>query len=251
MTTQNQIEIGAIGGRLTTRKRILIGAIGGITPSVVTLLAVDFGSAIAGLKFCDGLGLCVRCLVYIFLGGLVAYLYHSEREPFKLFQLGIWAPALVATAVNGYSKDVSRQPQEMTAPTAIQETFLGANYAFADNGESSVAQAPPAIKNEPYLREPEISASDRFFRGLFGKQVAQDENNWFVIVGSHENKEDAFRQVEKLDDKGYGGKVYLPYSGSKYYGVAIGSNISKTEAIKLREEAVKDGLPQDSHLWTH
>jgi cell division protein FtsN len=102
------------------------------------------------------------------------------------------------------------------------------------------------------LQEPKISGFSRFFRGALGTKLKTSENEaYFVIVGSHKNREDAEKQVEKLSKINYKASVYNPYGFSKYYAVVIASNVTKDEAIRIKEKAIEDGLPPDSYVWTY
>ena len=241
---------------MDTRKRIIIGAIGGITPYIVTLLVIDFKIALQDFSFYDGFGLFVRCLVLISLGSLVAYLHQKEKEAFKVFQLGLWAPALIATAINGYSQPNVPPRQEAKPPVQVNGALYLDNphihlISPAYASDSKVNPAKSDYVNETSLKEPQISGFDRFLRGLIGKTVKDDKNSWFVIVGSHLDVKDANNQVKQLEEKRYLAEVYLPYRTSRIHAVVIGTNISLSEAKKLRKQAIKDGLPKDTYLWSY
>jgi hypothetical protein len=223
------------------KKRITLGAIGGITPYLVTLLSIDFKSAIGGYETLDWVGLTVRCIVLIFLGSLVAYLHQTEKEPFKLFQLGLAAPALLAVFINGNIGN------NQVLPTPVGNVNLsmsiGARVAYA---------ADDIYLNDGMLKEPKVSGFSRFLRGALGTKLKTSEGDaYFVIVGSHKNREDAEKQVEKLSKIDYKASVYNPYGFSKYYAVVIASNVTKDEAIRIKEKAIEDGLPPDSYVWTY
>ena len=107
-------------------------------------------------------------------------------------------------------------------------------------------------KNDGMLREPRVSAVSRLLRGVFGTKLQTSEKEiYFVIVGSHKNRDDAARQAEALLKKNYKAVVYSPYGASDYYAVVIASNVSREEAVSLRDRAVSDGLPKDSYVWSY
>ena len=84
----------------------LLGALGGLLPLLVTLLAIDLAPIIDNpklLSFGNYCGYGVKVLVLVFLGGIVALLNSEVRQPFALVQLGIAAPALVTSFINGAS----------------------------------------------------------------------------------------------------------------------------------------------------
>jgi cell division septation protein DedD len=259
------------GKAMTTKKRLIIGALGGITPYILTLLIVDFASALRDFEFFDGVGLAVRCIVLVFAGALVAYFNKSEPDEFKLFQLGVAAPALLATGINGYSisdqdSTVAAGTTESAAPAPENASFFSsifasayAQEAAADNsaqgsGQTSACQmdanAKQAstradVKNTGCIREPELSNTDRFLRGLVGKK---EPNRFSVVAGSFGDLRAAKTAVTKLSKKGYEARVVTPQPWQGIYGVAIGTNLPRDVAIHLRDQAIADGLSADTYI---
>ena len=173
---------------LTDKSRIIIGGIGGIAPLIISLLVVDLTSLLHDLALMDAIGLTVRCLVLTFVGAMVGYLHNTEQEPFKVFQLGIAAPALLATAINGYS---------VIGPPASLEEMKTASYQSEPTKQFTLSLITTAHAEEPQLRgkyinkkafkEPKITNVERFMRGLIGKRISAKGDDWFVITGSHRN----------------------------------------------------------------
>lgn len=225
---------------MKTKQRIFLGALGGITPYIVTLLSINFENVVVSYNKFDWLGLAIRCLVLVFLGSLVAYLHKKEVEPFKIFQLGLAAPALLATIINGNPGNNQKIPT-LKENLALEISII--NNAYAAELSNPV--------NKGMLKEPEISPISRFLRGAFGTKIKTTENKWFVIVGSHKNYEDAKTQAENLKSKNYTANVYRPYGFSQYYAVVIASNVSKEEAESVKALAIKNGLPSDTYLWSY
>jgi len=236
---------------LDTRTRLIIGGIGGIAPIIISLLVVDLNSLINDLQTMDAIGLAVRCTVLIFIGALIGYLHQDESEPFKVFQLGIAAPALLTTAINGYGViGPNATLKEMKAENTQQNNnwsvpFIASAYA------AEVKTNTYKYINSNAFQESKISNIKRFMRGLIGKKITSKGDDWFVIVGSHTNPEKAKRQVARLDKKNFLVKVFQPANGSRHYAVVIGSNLSESEAVSLRKKAVQKGLPKDIYLWRH
>ncbi len=88
---------------MSSSTRFWIGGGGALLPLLVTLLAVDLGPLIDNFPhYTIGtlLGAAIRYVVLFALGGAVAALNSDEVQPIKLVQLGIAAPALIATYVN-------------------------------------------------------------------------------------------------------------------------------------------------------
>ncbi|WDE13768.1 hypothetical protein [Thalassomonas haliotis] len=228
-------------------KRIALGAIGGITPYLVTLLSVDFKTAVVSYEALDWLGLVVRCIVLIFLGALVAYLHKTENEPFKVFQLGLAAPALLATFINGSVANSENLP---VSALANQYSISLFPRAVAGN----LPNPPPRVQyqNEGMLKDAKVSGWSRFLRGFVGKKLqTSQQNSYFVIVGSHNTFKQAKAQAKSLAKKNYQGKVYNPRGFIKPYAVAIASNVSKKEALQLKNKAIADGLAAESYLWSY
>ncbi len=224
---------------LDTKTRITLGALGGISPIIISLLVVDIVQLFNETGLMDGIGLGIRFLVLIFIGGLVGYLHNKEEEPFKLFQLGIAAPALLTTAINGNS--------------IANQTLMKEHSASADTPHyffiKSAHAAETDYKNLSTFKQPKVSNTQLFLRGLIGTKLFSDDDDYFVIIGSHKNISKAKHQVKQVKKKKFKAKIYEPTDGSQYYSVVIGANLNLDEAKKLQAQAIKNGLPRDTFLW--
>jgi len=87
------------------------------------------------------------------------------------------------------------------------------------------------------------------FRKFWTGVTGINNNNWFVIVGSHLDRADAEAQKQALTEKGYLVKVFEPFVNNKYYGVMLASFVSYDDARNIRRNAIKNGLPIDTYLW--
>jgi len=239
---------------LDFRSRVIIGGIGGIAPLIISLLVVDVGSLINDIGMMDAVGLAVRCTVLVFIGALVGYLHNTEHEPFKIFQLGIAAPALLTTAINGYGvvgDSVSmREVRASYDGDTVSEPFRFSLIASAHAGTlPGTGSRSRKYLNASLFKEARVSSLERFFRGLIGYHISSKGDDWFVIVGSHKRAGDATAHAKRLASSRYLAKVYEPTGGSRYYAVVIGANLTLDEAQQLRKTAIKGGLPKDSYLW--
>jgi SPOR domain len=237
---------------LDTRTRLIIGGIGGIAPIIISLLVVDLRSLVNELEMMDAIGLAVRCSVLIFIGGLVGYLHQDESEPFKVFQLGIAAPALLTTAINGYGVTGSNGSfyKEMKTATNNQNNNWSINIISSAHA-SKTNPVNVRYVNSNAFQEPKVNNVERFLRGLIGRQISTNGNDWFVITGSHTSSKKAQTQVNRLKNKKFMAKVYQPINGSKHYAVVIGANLNMKDAQALRKKAISKGLPKDTYLWKY
>lgn len=235
---------------LTVKSRIIIGGIGGIAPLIISLLVVDLASVVNDIAVMDAIGLAVRCLVLIFIGSMVGYLHNNEYEPFKVFQLGIAAPALLTTAINGYSViGPSGSLKEMKTATYQSAPYKQFSLSFISSAHAAEPKLRGKYINRHAFKEPKITNLERFMRGLIGKRISSKGDDWFVITGSHSDYDQAMGQVLRINSKRYAGKIYRPNNSSGYYAVAIGANLTLDEAKKLRTKAIRKGLPKDTYLW--
>jgi len=143
----------------------------------------------------------LRTLLLFYLGGLVAFLHKDEHSPFKLFQLGIVAPALITAFINGKNIETPESP-----------TNIGQNIYHAERITSPAPAPPPAssvrdtiqigaVKTFRLLQE---TPSQQLLRGLID---SKPKKVWFVIAGSHVERETAEQQAKEIRVKGFPAEV--------------------------------------------
>lgn len=84
-------------------RRFCLGAAGAMLPLLVTLVTLDIVDIIDNYKKLTAglyIGTFIQIISLFILGGVVAALNSDEDRPIKLVQLGIAAPALVASFIN-------------------------------------------------------------------------------------------------------------------------------------------------------
>jgi hypothetical protein len=171
----------------------------------------------------------------------VAYFYRNkENDLFKIFQLGLAAPALLTGMMNG-----ANSAAHQTVASVGQSVQPAASF-FAVPSVHAQPKAPqPKLKR---FTLPEESAVQQFFRGMMGTRAARV---WFVIASRHPSLEEAEKQANRINQgkAGLRAEVYEPYGGSQSYPVVIGAGLSRVEAEQLREKAVAAGYP-DANVWT-
>ena len=165
---------------MTTTRRFLWGGIGGLAPILATFLILEadiIGRYLSELgqggSAMTVIGYVVRVIGLFIVGGLWASLHKSERDPKKLFQLGIVAPAMItgmisASNINAESTPPAEtvamaRPQAMArAPSpdaAVTAEAPGSPRSLLSNREQPQTDRPP--------QEPEPVKS--FIRGLLGR----------------------------------------------------------------------------------
>lgn len=220
---------------MSVYKRFLIGGIGGLAPVLMFLALGDWDRYIIDATPYKIAGYGVRGLALFILGGIIAYLHSDERKPFKLFELGLGAPALVAGALT--SALVSK-PADYSHNISL--SIVGVAFAQSVSATSSFKRFSLSVQ----------SPANQFIEGLVG---GTPKNVWFVIIGSYNDVSNAQKQATQINQQypQFKAEVYAPYDGEgPYYRVVIGSNLTQSEAKALRDNAVKAGLPNDSYYRT-
>jgi|GEM_PF-5888253 len=115
--------------------RFAIGGLGGLLPIIAGLITVDlavFSALIDRQDFTLGIcvGYAVRVLCLFVLGGIIAALNSEVTNPMSLVQIGIAAPALVTSYLNGAAL-VRSTDQNRAAPetTSISHLFISPAHA--------------------------------------------------------------------------------------------------------------------------
>ncbi len=224
---------------MSNSKRFLVGGVGGLAPILMFLITVDWEHYVVDAAALKMVGYCVRVIVLFFIGGFVAYLHADEQKPFKLFELGLAAPALIA----GY---ITTSLVPMPSAQAIPSTRVHAKFAIV--GEAFAQSKAPARDLKKFSL-PVQRPTAQFIQGFIG---GTPQNVWFVIVGSHLRVEDAKAQAEGINKQyqDFKAEVYEPYGGNPYYAVVIGANLTQSDAKALLGKAVNRGFPKDSYYKT-
>src|SRR5215213_3012020 len=117
---------------MSNTRRFWIGGAGALLPLLVTLLAVDLANIIDHYRdysFGTYVGTSLRYLALFGLGGVVAALNSDEIQPIKLVQLGIAAPALIASYVNAQPPKIQTVQHLPLVNSQLSLAFVGSAYA--------------------------------------------------------------------------------------------------------------------------
>lgn len=220
-------------------QRFFIGGIGGFAPVLMFLVAVDWERYVVDAPTIKLVGYCVRVMILFFIGGFVAYLHNDEKQPFKLFEVGMGAPALIAgyittALVPGLPNSSNPGVQARAYPAIISSAYAEPQTNFDTLKKFTLPVETP---------------TSQFFEGLLG---SPPKNVWFVIVGSYLHLESAKAQADQINAgyEEFKASVYEPYGYNPNYAVVIGANLTQSEAKALRDKAVKAGFPKDTYFKT-
>lgn len=220
---------------LSDRQRFLFAGLGGIMPTLLNLIVIDLETLLLSVTALSILSYLIRVLALFAIGGVVGWLNRGERDPIKLFQLGIAAPALITAAMNGGRVSL---PEAPAAPSQ-QVSWHILSEAYAQTNTATLK----------HFTMPEETSVQQIYRGFFG---ALPKNVWFVVAGSHTTQEAAEKQVRQIRDnyRNFTAEVYAPYGGNPYYAVVIGAQLTIQDAKQLQQQAISAGFPKDTYLWT-
>lgn len=122
---------------MSPRKRFFIGGFGALMPVLVSLLAIDIGAMLdddSYLTTGNIIGVFIRYIILFMIGGFVAYLHDDEIKPFKLFEIGIAAPALISSLITAQGISSPKAPEQVKQTSW---SIISSAYAADDAKESS------------------------------------------------------------------------------------------------------------------
>jgi hypothetical protein len=117
---------------MSTLERVMIAGCGALTPVAANLLVVDLDAMPKDLDLLIILGHVLRAFLLFGVGAFFGYL-HDETNRFKLFQLGLAAPAFVLAAWNGNQLQDARRQVARDRP-AYTVTVRASTVAGPDAG---------------------------------------------------------------------------------------------------------------------
>lgn len=122
---------------MDARRRFYIGGFGALMPVMVSLLAIDIGEMLNGWTVGNIVGTLIRYVILFMIGGFVAYLHEDEIKPFKLFEIGIAAPALITSLITAQGISTSGDSDETVAGNVSFSIISTAYAGDHDENESS------------------------------------------------------------------------------------------------------------------
>ncbi|EJN13733.1 hypothetical protein PMI42_02719 [Bradyrhizobium sp. YR681] len=237
---------------MEVRQRLLIGCLGALTPIITNLLVVDLNTTLTRLSVLEGMTYGIRLFALCAAACVVVYLNSDEERPVKLFQLGIMAPALLTSLINGAAisiKTTGQAPQGQTAALLPQKTEILAliGRAHADPAPAASGEASAA---KDCLLPAELSTTQQIFKGLIG---LVPDNKWYVVIGSYAALASANQDASEIRARfgtKYAVAVCKPLGGPDVqFRVVIGENLTYTDGTRLKLDAIAAGLPNSTWLW--
>lgn len=135
------------------KERFIIGGIAALLPIIVTVLSLDIGMIMRqgiDLKPEVAIGIGIRYVALFLIGGFMAYLHDDEKTRYKLFEIGLAAPALISTVIASQGIGVTPttpNPAEDNARTVI--SFVSSAYAAGNDATSPFGHEFPTGTLEP------------------------------------------------------------------------------------------------------
>lgn len=165
---------------MTTTRRFLWGGIGGLAPILATFLILEgdiigryLSELASGGSVMTVIGYTVRVIGLFIVGGLWASLHKSERDPKKLFQLGIVAPAMITGMISAsnLNTETAMAPRsgDMASVQIERPTSQG---ALAPSGGGTSSRGVILNREQPETEPPppDPNPVKSFIRGLLGRR---------------------------------------------------------------------------------
>jgi hypothetical protein len=154
----------------------------------------------------------------------------DEVKPFKVFEIGIAAPALLAGAVT---------TAQLAPPRAEHEPASGFAVVARAYAQSPGKEAVAGVKT---YTPPQQGRWGEFIEGLAG---ITPRNVWYVRVGSAATVGDARQLAANVEQRlpKLEAEVFRSDDG-RGYDVVIGRQLDKSPAQALRDRAVRAGLAE-------
>jgi len=164
----------ALAKSLTMKQKIALGGVGALTPILLNLAVVD-APTLSNVTLAVIAGYVLKVVILFYVGGMTAALHRKEEDPIRIFELGIVAPALLTTLINGAYREKHNyeSPSQPAAVSDALKWLLPSELVAAETTNQprtvySFHQAPP----EPLAQQ--------FLRGLVGQTTTRGP--WFVCI---------------------------------------------------------------------
>jgi hypothetical protein len=234
-------------------QRFFIACLGALAPIITNLLVVDLHTTLNNLSVIEGLNYTIRLAALCASACVVVFLNSDEVRPVKLFQLGVMAPALLTSLINGAAISLKASPPAVQS-AAIQ-SLLPQPAAFPSLIGTAFAQAAPGpgpqtAPVKDCLAPAELSTTQQIFKGLIG---LVPDNKWYVVAGSYGALPGANQDATDIRTRfgtRFSVSVCKPLGGQDpQYRVVIGENLTYADATRLKVEAIGAGFSDNTWVW--
>ncbi|MFD2233580.1 SPOR domain-containing protein [Phaeospirillum tilakii] len=225
--------------KINTKERILLCGASAAIPALINLYYVDFETVFLDVTPLKSLGYIVRLLILFCSGALIGWIYDSERDRKKLFNLGLAAPALLMGTVNA----AHVQPKQDPAGSVHRlQSYIGIiSEAYAQSNDKDIKKFETSTQTEQFLE---------------GLGVIIPKKTYWVIVGSASSEAQALALLKQLktqhSDLGFDFQAYTPRHPNKNWSIVMGNGVgSLVEAQILVKLAAKAGIASDAFITTY
>lgn len=234
-------------------QKFYIACLGALTPIITNLLVVDLNTSLHNLSAIEGITYAIRLFALCASACIVVFLNSDEQRPVKLFQLGVMAPALLTSLINGATISIKANTQAPMNPGIQTPLPKQANFpsligtAFA---QPAPAPAPQTTPVKDCLLPAELSTTQQVLKGLIG---LVPDNKWYVVVGSYGSLPGATQDAAAIRARfgtRYSVSICKPLGGpDAQYRVAIGENLTYPDGTRLKVDAIASGFSDNTWLW--
>ena len=200
---------------MTKWQRLLWGGLGGISPVLLMLVTKDIQNWMNSFTYLSLIGFIIRALALFIVGAMLSSL-QNEKSKLKAFQLGIVAPAMLTTFING-----TKLPNDSNSIGILKPTI------YAQTNEIKL------------LKIEELPAEYQVLYGFMGKEAAVKDN--YIILEQCNTLEDAkMKQKEwqvKYPKKAI--KIVNDKKGSLFY-ITIEDVMTAKQAEQLQLNILKN-----------
>jgi len=218
------------------RRRFLIGGAGGLAPILMFVVNGSVLHNFNGNFVFIAVGFLFRAVGLFVLGGFAVFLYPEVKQRFKIFQLGLSAPAMIAGLITASANSPLLPPDSNSAALALFPLVVYAQtMSPAQNPVRQFTLPAPGVVSQ-------------FVQGVTGLQPS---NVYFVIVESYSTLDEARAAAAKINATfaGFHADVYAPYTDAANgqvvipgYSVVLGAQMTQSDANALKTKAANAGI---------
>jgi hypothetical protein len=231
-------------------QRFFIACLGALTPIITNLLVVDLNTTLNNLSVIEGANYAIRLCALCASACVVVFLNSDEVRPVKLFQLGVMAPALLTSLINGATISLKANAQA-SQNAAIQSLPQKSEFpSLIGTAFAQPAPSPEAAPVKDCLLPAQLNTTQQILKGLIG---LVPDNKWYVVAGSYGALPGATQNAAEIRNRfgtKYSVSICRPLGGpDAQYRVVIGENLTYADATRLKVDAIAAGFSDNTWVW--